>query len=86
MILDSDTSLLFPPVLLTHRFAQLRIHIAPLAHAAHVDEGVAQQGFVLAVGQAGGGNGSHPHPCPLPGGEVVRSLAVTPSTSGRGPG
>ena len=39
------------PVVLRHHGEQLAVHVAPLAHAAHVDEVLAQELLVLAVAE-----------------------------------
>ena len=40
-----------PPAVFGHHGVQLRVDVAPLAHAAHADEAVAQALFLLAVGE-----------------------------------
>ena len=45
------------PVVLGHHGVQLGVDVAPLAHAAHVDELLAQLGFLLAVAEFVGGGG-----------------------------
>ena len=48
--------------MLGHHGVQLRVDVAPLAHPAHVDEVVAQQGFVLAVAEfVRGDHAAHRH-------------------------
>ena len=39
------------PALLANRAVQLRMNVPPFTHAAHVDEIVSEQVFMLAVGQ-----------------------------------
>ncbi len=50
-LLVAGGSVIQMPALLAHHGVQLRMNVAPLAHAADVDKVVAQQAFVLAVGQ-----------------------------------
>jgi hypothetical protein len=45
------------PAVLGHHGVQLGVDVAPLAHAAHVDEVLAQQVFLLAVAEFVGGGG-----------------------------